>query len=173
MTRIDRQAAKVLAEAGVVGPPVDVEWLATKIFDLDVLYEHLESGVSGMLYRDERQSAIAVNLDHPEVRQRFTIAHELGHFLLHKGRPIIVDHLVRARVNLRDSESSLATSSEEIEANGFGAALLMPSEWIFRDVDDRLPMAAGRLVNNLSKLYRVSTQAMELRLINLGIRAAP
>lgn len=172
MTKSERRAAQVLEEANIVEPPVDVEWLAKEILGVELWYEHLEAGVSGMLYREDRRNAIAVNSDHAEVRQRFTIAHELGHLLLHKGRPIIVDHLVRARLNLRDVESSLATNHEEIEANGFGAALLMPAEWIFRDVDERLPMASGRLVGELSAIYRVSAQAMENRLINLGIRAA-
>ena len=173
MNRAETEAVKVLTEAKIVAPPVDVHWVATKVLGVEVWYEHLEPGVSGMLYREQHRTAIAVNTDHAVVRQRFTIAHEIGHLRLHKGRPIIVDHLVRARVNLRDHESSLATNREEIEANGFGASMLMPAEWVFRHVEERLPMAAGRVVSDLAQIYQVSPQAMELRLVNLGIRATP
>ena len=173
MNRAETEAARLLGEARITSPPVDVRAVASDTLGIEVWFEHLDPGVSGMLYRGDDRAAIAVNADHAVVRQRFTIAHELGHLRLHKGRPVIVDHLVRARVNLRNTESSLATNREEIEANQFGAALLMPAEWIFADVEERLSMAPGRATTDLGRRYRVSTQAMELRLINLGIRAAP
>jgi Zn-dependent peptidase ImmA (M78 family) len=172
-TKVERLATQLLAEAGIRHPPVDVERLATAFLGLSLYREQLESSVSGMLHRADSTISIAVNADHAHVRQRFTVAHEIGHFKLHRGRPVIVDHLIRAHVSMRNQESSLATSREEIEANGFAAALLMPAQWIIEDVNDRLGMAPGRLVAELAKRYQVSSQAMELRLINLGIRAAP
>lgn len=171
--KLERLASGLLDRGRVASPPVDVEQIATDHLGLALYREHLEPGVSGMLYRAQRATSIAVNADHAKVRQRFTIAHELGHFELHSGRPIIVDHLVRARVSLRNQESSLATNREEVQANGFAAALLMPAEWIYEDVDQRLGMAPGRMIAELSDRYNVSTQAMELRLLNLGVRAAP
>jgi Zn-dependent peptidase ImmA (M78 family) len=173
ISKVERLAAQVLQEAGIAGPAVDVEELAVHTLGVTVRFEHLEPSVSGMLYRANEDAVVAVNSGHAAVRQRFTIAHELGHFKLHQGRPIIVDHLVRARVNLRDRESSLATSKEEIEANGFAAALLMPAEWIFEDVEQRLKMKPARMIPDLADRYSVSTQAMELRLINLGLRSTP
>jgi Zn-dependent peptidase ImmA (M78 family) len=116
---------------------------------------------------------IAVNSTHAAVRRRFSIAHEIGHLELHQGRPIIVDHLVRGRVNMRDERSSLATSREEIEANGFAAALFMPADWLNADLEGSLGESAGRRVESLAKGYDVSTQALEWRLVNLGYRSAP
>jgi Zn-dependent peptidase ImmA (M78 family) len=88
---------------------------------------------------------------------------------------VIVDHLVRRRVNYRDARSSLATDREEIEANAFGAALLMPEEWIQDRVDELLREgnSAARILEILASEFDVSKQAMENRLINLGLRAAP
>jgi Zn-dependent peptidase ImmA (M78 family) len=173
ITKAERTAVEILEKARIRKPPVDVESLAIKYFGVKLRFEHLEQSVSGMLYRTNDEAFVAVNSDHAKVRQRFTIAHELGHFELHQGRPIIVDHLVRARVNLRNSESSLATNREEIDANGFAASLLMPAEWILTDVDQRLNRTPARLVAELAKRYVVSEQAMQLRLINIGVRATP
>ncbi|USK87293.1 ImmA/IrrE family metallo-endopeptidase [Peribacillus asahii] len=53
---------------------------------------------------------ISVNKNHSRQRQRFTIAHELGHFLLHKGTAIHVDR--NFRVNFRNGASSQATDLE-------------------------------------------------------------
>ena len=166
-------AERVLARHGILGPSVPVDDIARQM-GATVLEEPLGQGVSGILYRqDDGLSVIAVNSTHASVRRRFSVAHEIGHLELHQGRPIIVDHLVRGRVNLRDERSSLAPSREEIEANGFAAALLMPADWISADLEGSLGEAAGRTVEGLAKRYNVSTQAMEWRLINLGYRAAP
>lgn len=102
-----------------------------------VVYEAFPHDVSGMLVRQDDSIVIGVNQDHPESRQRFTIAHELGHLILHRGRPLVVDSV---RVNLRDSRSSMATDLEEIEANSFAAELLMPRDLVlrhFREAVDR------------------------------------
>ncbi|MEQ9163174.1 MAG: ImmA/IrrE family metallo-endopeptidase, partial [Ilumatobacter fluminis] len=116
---------------------------------------------------------IVVNGQHADVRQRFTIAHELGHFLLHRGRPVIVDHLTRAHVNMRDETSSLATSTEEIAANQFAASLLMPTDWVTSAINSLDHLSSSRQVAALASTFDVSEQAMEYRLINLGLRAAP
>ncbi len=123
-----------------------------------------------MLYRDGEQHVIGVNSAHPKPRQRFTIAHELGHRALHPGREIILD--VPVRVNLRDKTSSMATDIEEIEANAFAAALLMPEKMI-RDLINRLPASERREPDDtataLADVFKVSTSAMNFRLINLGL----
>lgn len=171
--KAEQAAARVLARFGITSPPVPVDELAERL-GVTLLEERLEQGVSGILYReDDRLPVIAVNANHAPVRRRFSIAHEIGHLNMHAGRPIIVDHLVRGRVNMRDERSSLATSREEIEANGFAAALLMPADWISADIEVGLGEAAGRMVEGLTKRYNVSAQAMELRLLNLGYRSTP
>jgi Zn-dependent peptidase ImmA (M78 family) len=104
------------------------------------------------------------------VRQRFTIAHELGHRALHPGRELILD--VPVRVNLRDKTSSMASDLEEIEANAFAATLLMPEQMI-RDQLNQLPPARRRepdaAAEALARIFKVSTPALNFRLINLGL----
>lgn len=76
------------------------------------------------------------------------------------------------RVNLRDKTSSMATDIEEIEANAFAAALLMPEKMI-RDLINRLPASKRREPDDtataLADVFKVSTSAMNFRLINLGL----
>jgi Zn-dependent peptidase ImmA (M78 family) len=108
---------------------------------------------------------------HPEVRQRFTIAHELGHWRLHGKKEVIVDHLVR--IDFRDDRASAATHHEEIQANAFAAELLMPSEFILLELKKRGLSEAegvGEVVEDLAERFEVSQQAMEYRLVNLGLR---
>ena len=68
--------------------------------------------------------------------------------------------------------SSAATDTEEIEANSFAAALLMPRIWVQAAVDRELQFGINdrdELTLSLAKEFDVSTEAMRFRLINLGI----
>jgi len=106
-----------------------------------------------------------VNSRHHPNRRRFTIAHELGHFRLHRGVAIHIDE--DFRVNLRDEDSSKGVSWEEVEANRFAAELLMPTGFLFQDVE-KFKNIDKQAVQNLARRYRVSSQSMEIRLANLG-----
>jgi len=173
LTKADSEAADLLRKSGIKKPPVDVERLAEDL-GAKVTLEGLDQEVSGALYRLPERLVIAVNRDHSLTRQRFTIAHEIGHLLLHQGRPLIVDHVVRARVSLRDSRSSLATEREEIQANRFAANLLMPADFIHACIGKELrrKLDETKTIDGLARMFGVSAQAMEFRLANLGLRAA-
>ncbi|MBR7837816.1 ImmA/IrrE family metallo-endopeptidase [Actinospica durhamensis] len=149
--------------------PVAVDDLARLLGIVVVRRRFEDADVSGMLFRGERE-VIGVNEVHHRVRQRFTIAHELGHHVLHPGRELILDAPVR--VNFRDRTSSMATDREEIEANAFAAALLMPEPMIRAELD-RLPEEIRRDVDLTIKVladrFEVSIAALGFRLINLGL----
>jgi len=172
MRRAEREALDLLARGKVQKPPVPIESLA-ELLNASILHEHLDPEVSGVLYRLPHGPVIAVNKDHADARTRFTIAHELGHLLLHLGRALIVDHVVRAHVNLRDNRSSLATDKEEIEANAFAASLLMPQAFVHSELARLLarPFTPDEVINDLAASFGVSQQAMEYRLTNLGLRS--
>lgn len=160
------QAADLIAEAGVVRPPVPVQKIA-EMLGAQVAYEAFEGDVSGMLYREPGRTLIGVNSTHPATRQRFTLAHEIAHLRLHEGQPVFIDRLVR--VNWRDGSSA----REEIQANTFAAELLMPrrfmSEEIERVVSRSPKVAPEELVEALAGTFGVSEEAMRYRLINLGV----
>ncbi len=116
-----------------------------------------------MQRQDDDGVLIAVNSTHGPHRQRFTLGHELGHWLL--GHQDAVDNEL-----YRNELASRGESTVEIEANAFAAALLMPEDWLRED------LAAGVLdpmdeeqIDSLARRYNVSPQAMTFRLINLNL----
>lgn len=164
--KIQEQVRKILKQNNIQRPPVPVEQIAES-YGIEVRYEPAEEELSGALIRKDRSKVvIGVNSFHHPNRQRFTIAHEIAHFLLHEGIKVHVDQ--DFRVNLRDEQSSKAISWEEIEANGFAAELLMPTEFITRDTQ-RFQTFDEHTKQRLANRYRVSKHAMGLRLANLGL----
>jgi IrrE N-terminal-like domain len=99
------------------------------------------------------------------VRQRFSIAHELGHFRLHAQQR---EHCqcTHAAVDPQDNDDEpLATTSrQEREADAFAAAFLMPQALLRADVAQ-----FGHCVSFLAARYQVSEPAMRRRLRRLGL----
>lgn len=151
--------------------PVDVDAIATHL-GIEVQKDVVDEDMSGFLFRDTRENRaiIGVNGAHAQTRQRFTVAHELGHFLLHAGEPVHIDRTnVAFRVNHRDARSSMGTDDTEREANLFAAELLMPSRFLERDLRNRdLDLLNDAVVQDLATQYGVSSQALSFRLVNLG-----
>jgi Zn-dependent peptidase ImmA (M78 family) len=168
--RAERAAQRLLAQHSVTDIPVPVDHLAQEL-GAQLSYQPFDGDVSGMLFRDTTRVIIGINANHAPTRQRFSIAHELGHLLLHQGRAMIVDRA--ARVNLRDTTSSLATDTEEIEANQFAAELLMPAAEVEQELR-RLPTKRWEyredVTSVLARTFGVSQQAMSHRLVNLGLQ---
>jgi Zn-dependent peptidase ImmA (M78 family) len=170
MARAEAEAQALLRALGIDELPVPVEKIAEHCGAV-LRYEPFKGDISGLLYRDGDRTIIGINSLDGDTRQRFTICHELGHLRLHKGRPMFVEKHVQ--VNLRNSVSSSATSLEEIQANRFAAELLMPSSLVGSEASRRLMRNASisrdTLVAQMADAFRVSKQAMEIRLTNLGI----
>lgn len=170
MNRPERAALQVLESHDLLSAPVKVREVAHAL-GAEIRQQPFDGDISGMLLRNGDKTLIGLNEGHSPSRQRFSIAHELGHLILHRGKPLFVDHTVR--VNLRDSVSATGTEREEVEANQFAAQLLMPEPLVrlavegARAADERLTDAM--LVDDLAKDFEVSPQAMSFRLINLGI----
>jgi len=167
----EESAERVLRDTGYAGRiPTPIEEVAESL-GAQVVRERLDRDVSGLLFRDDDSVMIGVNDLHAPRRQRFTIGHEIGHLDMHKGRPLVLDHV---RINMRDATSSTATDIEEIEANQFAAAILMPSDLVIREAKRLLaddPAATdASIVPLLAHGFEVSEQAMEIRLVNLGLR---
>lgn len=162
-----RRAEQLLREAGIVAPPVPVQQLAERVGAV-VRYAPFEGQMSGLLHRSEggNRAVIGVNSRHPTVRQRFSIAHELGHLILHQPALQIDQH---AFVSFRNSKSSKATDPHEMEANQFAAALLMPDA-LLRECVEQLGQDAGveESIGPLARQFDVSAQAMTIRLTSLG-----
>lgn len=164
-SKINAEADQILATSRVKRPPVPVEAIATSA-GAKVLYSDFNMEVSGVLIRKEGAVIIGVASEQSAERQRFTIAHELGHLLLHEGEEVHVDKVFR--VNLRSQVSSKAEDVEEIEANAFAASLLMPFSFLRSDLRSiTLDIDDPRQIETLARRYEVSAQAMTFRLMNI------
>src|SRR2546425_1798060 len=112
--KIEALIQDLLARHAVRTAPVPVEKIA-KARGARIFYQSLDDDVSGFLYRQTAQAVIGVNTHHAPARQNFTMAHELGHLLLHDQEQLHVDHGFRVR--LRNDVSSHGTDEAEREAN--------------------------------------------------------
>ena len=157
----------LLADHSVTQPPVPVERIV-KARGVRLHLDALEGDISGFAYRSDDQLVIGVNTSQAAVRQRFTIAHELGHLLLHDQGRVHVDRGFVIR--LRSEVSSQGTEWEEIEANRFAAELLMPEQFLREDLEgiDSIDMLDDDRIGALAKHYDVSKQALLIRLTALG-----
>jgi Zn-dependent peptidase ImmA (M78 family) len=169
---IRRLVTDVLTKNAVAGPPVPLEKIVRSL-GADLKEEATTDDLSGFLLRDVRRNkaVIGVNSSHHEVRRRFTIAHEIGHLLLHEGERLHIDSTGDLyQIKRRDSEASLGTNTDEKEANLFAAELLMPVSFIEQDLDllGGLDAEDGKAMDVLARKYRVSVQSLTFRLAYLG-----
>jgi Zn-dependent peptidase ImmA (M78 family) len=158
---------KLLREHHIRSAPIPVADVA-KALGAEVQFEPADDDLSGFLYRDRKRTVIGVNADHHANRQNFTIAHELGHILLHDFHDVHVDR--KFKVWLRSEASSKGTDTEEKEANLFAAEFLMPARLLAKDVEQigSIDLSDEAAIQDLAERYGVSTQAMTFRLAYLG-----
>jgi Zn-dependent peptidase ImmA (M78 family) len=143
--------------------PVPIGELATAVNIVEM--RELESdGFEGALLTDshKQRGVILYKACTRIERQRFTIAHELGHFLIpsHKGNQQCT------AADLRESRRGNDHRRRESEANRFAAGLLMPKPWFSRDMD-RLGDADVTHVSALAKQYCTSLEATSNRYCEL------
>jgi Zn-dependent peptidase ImmA (M78 family) len=132
--------------------PVPVEAIAEDLLGLNVEEAELD-GVSGLLYPAERR--IYVKTEEPKPRQRFTLAHELGHW--------VCQHLEgqMSPVFCRSEEVGIGEGRlREREANVFAAELLLPDDVVRNTWSD---------VTDTAALLQVSRVAMHWRAFSLGL----
>lgn len=166
-SKIQAIVERLLSDNGVTEAPVPLLQIA-QACGVRVFADSLKGDLSGFLYRGNNKVVIGVNTLHHPVRQNFTMAHELGHFLLHDREHFHIDH--EFRIRLRNNISSQGTDEGEREANHFAAALLMPKKFLENDLKDKeyIDLFAEDFLHDLACKYGVSTQALVYRLKNLG-----
>ena len=153
---------QTLVSNGMLQLPVDIDKIA-QLLSIEVCQGELRGDVSGILVKDENDGFQAViNSIDPDVRQRFTLAHEIGHYI-HRYQDY--PHDAKAgMVEYRNEMSSLGTDPEEVWANKFAAALLMPANIV------RKFWAEGRSRSEIAQIFHVSEAALQNRLNTLYLR---
>ncbi|MES2863008.1 MAG: ImmA/IrrE family metallo-endopeptidase [Bacteroidota bacterium] len=167
---IEDKAEEILTNNNFLFAGFDIEKLVESM-GVKLIDKEFDDDISGLFFIKEGIPVITYNSKESKKRIRFTIAHELGHYVLHSiDQKIFLDRKPQ-KVLYRNSVSSSGESLKEREANSFAAALLMPKslidEKILRAEIDEL----GDLdvfIENMASVFKVSTQAMTFRLSNLG-----
>lgn len=135
---------------------VDIEQVA-KWQNINIVYDQMDSSISGYLKMVDGQWVIGVNRLHNPKRQRFTIAHELGHYYMHKEKNVAFEDTTFFRNN--DS------TSIEYSANEFAANLLMPEDRVKAAIKSGV-----KSIEKLSTIFNVSVAAIKYRVVALGYK---
>lgn len=172
-SEVKRKAEEFCSKNSINSYPVEIVRIC-KENGLKVFEEYLAPDVSGLIVVDEKvwskyntKQFILVNLTESAARRRFTIAHELAHFVLHRNGNKLYAH--------RDmNNNGSVRSSIEQEANYFAANVLMPEILIREKVDDIKKEIWGILpdfvlVREIADNFAVSESAAEVRLRQLEI----
>lgn len=136
--------------------PVDPARIA-KCYGIEILRDKTLVGSTNSgrcLIDDQGNRVIIVNEADSYQRQRFTIAHELGHALLDTQG---VHNRTETSYNLGNYREN------EAKMNRFAAALLMPEDKVYN------ALAAGKDLAQLAEIFGVSQVAMRIRLVRLGV----
>ncbi|RYE27489.1 MAG: ImmA/IrrE family metallo-endopeptidase [Sphingobacteriaceae bacterium] len=163
---------QMVINANITQPPVNVDKI-TQACGVAIEQINIGEDVSGLLVIHGENAVIAVNPNQGSERKRFTIAHELGHFVLHRDfekDTVFVDRdfIVKYRSNRIYSEIEL---KQEQEANAFAASLLMPKEFLFEELnkENMRNLSESALIAELASVFEVSIPAMTFRLTNLNV----
>jgi Zn-dependent peptidase ImmA (M78 family) len=139
--------------------PVKLGALASEL-GLMVFKSSLKPDISGVIEPcDQAQSGFRIRLNRHEKieRQRFTLAHEIAHFLLHRhdiGGGLVDDAMYRSSLSSR----------KEVEANKLASELIMPTNLVRKEREARAGLPADDLISELATVFRVSKQAMRIKL---------
>lgn len=143
--------------------PIDV---VSIIRELGISYreKELASHQSGYFKNTGSGYEIDVNAKDGKQRKRFTAAHELGHYVLHRDLLKAGQHMDRLyNAEARSTPSEPFTSVHEVQANRFAGNLLLPAANV-RDLFQK-----GLDPAQLAQAFGVSIPAINIRLANLGL----
>lgn len=176
LNEIKNKAREINAEFNPEGlVPFPFDNLVRSLGNLRVLRLSTGDEISGAIYFQNNLFTIVINNDKPAVRQYFTLAHELGHYYIHKqwleanSDHAFVDFSYSldssSNMLLRPNESNTANIDivKEREANNFAAELIMPEDKV------REFWNLTHNIQECANAFQVSTAAMAVRLDRLGL----
>lgn len=163
---IEDLARRTIEEHHLNSIPADPVTLANKLGIRVSNAIFSDPDLSGMIARRGATTAILVNANDTPLRKRFTIAHEIGHLLLHLNTDgELVDHIDNFRtVEHAPNAEWNEERKREFEANVFAAALLMDAAAVIMEWRNL------QSLEDMAKTFSVSEIAMSYRLNELGIK---
>lgn len=163
---IAQKVDEILNETYLLSTPVEVVNIAN-FYGFTVYEMNMSSDISGLIMVDDKDiegfdtnKIIVINKKHPATRQRFTIAHELGHYFLENKPSRCFSH----------REDASKYDKKERDANRFASALLMPESSVrrtFEDISGSYTTSAA--ISIVASKFNVSNAAAEIRLKTLKL----
>lgn len=153
---VRKLARNLIKECGIDHPPVLLNDVIKKLresYKIGVYKADFGDELSGMMvtsqgdFLDDRTDDIFYNQNHHVRRQRFTVAHEIGHLLMGTTHS-------NSAITFEDS------NEYEKEADCFASELLMPTDWLKKDLQE------GGKVDEFAWKYFVSKDAMGWKISN-------
>ncbi|ERS53261.1 MULTISPECIES: ImmA/IrrE family metallo-endopeptidase [Corynebacterium] len=148
--------AEIYNVNGRMRMPIDVHQMARDL-NIEIVQKSLPAEVAGFILKEARDEfpTIYVNAKDGPQRQRFTIAHELGHYVQERTKEQL------AYVDNRNELASTGVDPQERWCNAFAAELIMPEAsvkkywaegWSFEEIRTRLDVSKAALTNRLASL---------------------
>ena len=137
------------------GDIINLDRAISMFSDIKVDYVPMSQAQSGQLCYNDGIWNISINSLHNKKRQRFTLAHEIGHYILHKEKNSEFKDTIMFRNEVLDPM--------EYKANEFAGELLMPENNLREYIKN-----GTRNIGELANIFGVSAAAMKYRIISLG-----
>ena len=160
MQNIESIAEALLDDCGLFARKTDLKTLCRKL-NIEV-HSHPFDGCEGVLLVTPNEQKILINSSKSATRNRYTIAHEIGHYSMHI--PVEGNRVFNCSKDQVGSDRQVS-EKEENEANRFASALLMPKKIITKDNFFSTP--SWNSLNELAKAHEVSLVAAATRCIDL------
>lgn len=157
MKREEKLAQKVLKKYNLVPPYNILELVEKKAMIAFHTFPFKADGITVNIKSDKPKIYINNAFSIPKTRQKFTIAHELGHIFLpwHKGT-------IASDINEYSISTHIMYREMESEANRFASELLMPSDWVNKILDQNIPFK-----DRIEKILKDAGVSLEAALIKI------
>ena len=154
--RLEELTSRILINNDMYNIPVDPVRIA-KTYDIDVYEVTLDNKIAGAIryYKEKNKFEILVNKNDAPNKQRFTIAEELGYYILFEEK------LKKEEIHIELIDNEI--NEEEKDVEYFAGALLI-NKALLENV-----YSANSTILELAKMFKVSISSMTLRLTVLGL----
>lgn len=158
---IELKAKELLKKHNLYSVPVDPIKLA-ELLNVEVYETNFkDTNLSGVISKKDDRVVILTAVNECYNRTRFTVAHELGHLMLHMNKSEVIEEYHRGNKRTK----------QESEANAFAAALLMPMELIRENFEylEKINLPDYKKIQILAEMFKVSESSLMYRISNLGL----
>jgi Zn-dependent peptidase ImmA (M78 family) len=140
-------------------PPIDIYFLC-KLFNIEIFFDDLKNVEAFFILKNGKKKIVANNSIMYEKRLKFTISHEIGHYILPWHKNIIYDCKTKDIINFNSYKV------EEREANHFASELLIPEKFLHQSL--RGKQISLSVLKDLASEYEVSLTSLAIKAVKLS-----